>query len=238
MSKYTTGEIAKICDVTVRTIQFYDTKQILIPSELTAGGRRLYSDLDLERLKLICLLKSLGLSLDAIKEILKSENQTKILKTLLIEQSKQISLELSKKQKQLSTIDLIIENITAKVSLPLTLITDIDHIMKEKSNLKKTYQKLGIIITISTLILLSLSLLSIIYKLFWPFLIGAALHLILCSFMMREYYKDVAYICSHCNEKFKPKPSNFFFSKHTAKTRKLTCSHCGKKEYCIETSDK
>ena len=41
MSKYTTGEIAKLCGVTVRTVQYYDTRGILIPSELSEGGRRL-----------------------------------------------------------------------------------------------------------------------------------------------------------------------------------------------------
>lgn len=42
MSKYTTGEIAKLCGVSVRTVQYYDTRNILTPSELTEGGRRLY----------------------------------------------------------------------------------------------------------------------------------------------------------------------------------------------------
>ena len=44
MSKYTTGEIAKLCGVSVRTVQYYDTRGILAPSELTEGGRRLYSE--------------------------------------------------------------------------------------------------------------------------------------------------------------------------------------------------
>ena len=39
MSKYTTGELAKLCGVTVRTVQYYDTRGILIPSELSEGGR-------------------------------------------------------------------------------------------------------------------------------------------------------------------------------------------------------
>lgn len=42
MSKYTTGEIAKLCGVSVRTVQYYDTRGILTPSELTEGGRRIF----------------------------------------------------------------------------------------------------------------------------------------------------------------------------------------------------
>ena len=57
MSKYTTRELAKLCSVTVRTVQYYDTRGILIPSELSEGGRRLYSDDDLRRMKIICFLR-------------------------------------------------------------------------------------------------------------------------------------------------------------------------------------
>ena len=53
MSKYTTGELAKLCNVTVRTVQYYDKRGILIPTELSEGGRRLYSESDLQRLKVI-----------------------------------------------------------------------------------------------------------------------------------------------------------------------------------------
>ena len=60
MSKYTTGEIAKLCGVTVRTVQYYDTRGILVPTELSEGGRRLYSEDDLKRMKVICFLRDLG----------------------------------------------------------------------------------------------------------------------------------------------------------------------------------
>ncbi|MBR1845644.1 MAG: MerR family DNA-binding transcriptional regulator, partial [Oscillospiraceae bacterium] len=37
--KYSTGEVAKRCGVTVRTVQYYDTRGILVPAELSEGGR-------------------------------------------------------------------------------------------------------------------------------------------------------------------------------------------------------
>ena len=51
MARYTTGELAKLCDVTVRTVQYYDSKGLLKPSDLSDGGRRLYSDEDLTNLR-------------------------------------------------------------------------------------------------------------------------------------------------------------------------------------------
>ena len=41
---YTTGELAKHCGVSVRTVQYYDGRGILVPSELSEGGRRLYTE--------------------------------------------------------------------------------------------------------------------------------------------------------------------------------------------------
>ncbi|WP_233096032.1 MerR family transcriptional regulator [Alicyclobacillus sp. SO9] len=79
MPQYTTGELAKLCEVSVRTMQFYDTKDLLKPSELTEGGRRLYSDTDVERLRLILMLKALGLTLKSIKGILDSDTPGKVL---------------------------------------------------------------------------------------------------------------------------------------------------------------
>ena len=74
MSKYTTGELAKLCGVTVRTVQYYDARGILIPSELTEGGRRLYSDDDLKRMKVICFLRELDIPINTISQMLKEEH--------------------------------------------------------------------------------------------------------------------------------------------------------------------
>ena len=60
MSQYTTGELAKLCGVTVRTVQFYDQRGILIPSALTEGGRRLSSGEELKRMKVIFFLGDTG----------------------------------------------------------------------------------------------------------------------------------------------------------------------------------
>ena len=73
MAKYTTGEAAKLCGVTVRTVQYYDARDILKPSELSEGGRRLYSEADIRRLRIICFLREAGLSINSISDLL-SEN--------------------------------------------------------------------------------------------------------------------------------------------------------------------
>ena len=43
---YTTGDW-QLAGVSVRTVQYYDKRGILSPSDLTEGGRRIYTESDL-----------------------------------------------------------------------------------------------------------------------------------------------------------------------------------------------
>ena len=92
MSKYTTGEIAKLCGVSVRTVQYYDTRGILTPSELTEGGRRLYSEDDLKRMKIICFLRDAGISINNIGELLSEDDPSSVI-SVLLEQQEQLLRE-------------------------------------------------------------------------------------------------------------------------------------------------
>ena len=87
MSMYTTGEIAKLCGVSVRTVQYYDTRNILVPSELSEGGRRLYSEDDLKRMRIICFLREAGLPINSISELLAEEHPENIISILLDQHS-------------------------------------------------------------------------------------------------------------------------------------------------------
>lgn len=66
---FSSGEFAKLAHVTVRTIRYYDTQNILKPSLVTESGARFYTEKDLAKLQQILLLKYLGFSLDDIKEL-------------------------------------------------------------------------------------------------------------------------------------------------------------------------
>jgi len=235
MSKYTTGDLAKLCNVSVRTVQFYDTKDLLNPTALTDGGRRLYTDDDLRRLRLICLLKKLGLSLDSIKGILESETPSKVLLLLLDEQSKQIDIEIEEKQRKRKIIEAVKESVSNAKTIPVNFITDIEHIMNGKKKLKKTYAILlsvGIVLDIVQVVTL---VLWITKGLWWPFAVGMPLVILVAALLVKMYYKNTAYICPECNVKFKPEFKLFFFANHTPKTRKLKCTNCGHVGFCVET---
>ena len=66
---YSSGEFARMAQVTLRTIRYYDKKNILKPSYITEAGARFYTDEDFAKLQQILLLKYLGFSLDDIRDM-------------------------------------------------------------------------------------------------------------------------------------------------------------------------
>lgn len=67
-SVFTIGDLAREFGVTLRTLRFYEDKNLLSPRR--AGASRLYSRRDRARLKLVLLGKRVGFSLDQIAEML------------------------------------------------------------------------------------------------------------------------------------------------------------------------
>lgn len=65
---FTIGDLAREFGVTLRALRFYETRGLLDP--LRDGASRLYSRRDRARLKMILMGKSVGFSLNDIKEML------------------------------------------------------------------------------------------------------------------------------------------------------------------------
>ena len=119
MSKYraipnnfmTIGEVAKKMGVTVRTLQYYDKEGLLSPSKQSEGGRRLYSNKDLIMLHQVLSLKSLGFTLDDIKERLIKLETPKDVANALSEQADDIRNKIKNLQDSLKAIEQLKEEV-------------------------------------------------------------------------------------------------------------------------------
>lgn len=67
---FTIGEFVQESGVSIRTLRYYDSIDLLKPSDYTDGGHRLYSKEDLTLIQKIKALQFLGLSLKDIKRML------------------------------------------------------------------------------------------------------------------------------------------------------------------------
>ena len=234
MSKYTTGEIAKLCDVTVRTVQYYDTRGILVPSELSEGGRRLYTEDDLRRLKIICFLRELDLPIDAISKILQEEHPEKVISLLIEQQEKVLSEEVSEKQDKLEKLRELKNGLKDRKAYSLESIGDIAIIMEGKKKLK--HMRWMMILT--GLPVTALQWFSIIFwivkGIWWPFALWVLIAIPWGILVSRYYFGHVKYICPECHEVFRPSLKEAFWANHTPTARKLTCTSCGHKGFCVE----
>lgn len=237
MSQYTTGELAKQCGITVRTVQFYDQKGILVPSELTEGGRRLYSGEDLKKMKIICFLRDTGLSLDTIGRLLKEKDPGSVISIFLTQQEQVLKEEIGERREKLDRLSELKDGLKDVPSFSIETIGDIAAIMENKKRLSAVHRNLLLAGLPVTILQLAGILLWIFKGIWWVFAAWAAAAIPYGIWASRYYFRKTAYICPQCHEIFKPAFKEAFWARHTAKTRKLTCTKCGHHGFCVETYD-
>lgn len=79
---YTTGQFAKLANITERTVRYYDKVGLLKPSFVMENGYRKYCHEDLIKLQKILLFKTLGFSLEEIEGMIVQNNNSSMSKSL------------------------------------------------------------------------------------------------------------------------------------------------------------
>ncbi len=135
---YHTSQFARKASVSVRTLRYYDSVDLLSPSHHSATGFRLYSDEDFARLQRILALKFLGFSLQEIKLCLHFDPHT--LQTSLAAQK-------SMMQERRAQLDTIIHALTETEQLlqanphdwqAIVHVTQVIH-MQQSNDWRKKY---------------------------------------------------------------------------------------------------
>lgn len=112
MKRWTTGEVSKQRNISVRTLRYYDQINLLTPSFKDDNGKRYYSEDDLFTLEKIIILKSLSLPLDNIRDILDELSYRQI----LVSHYNYLQEELSKLQASISNTTSLIHMIDLEES--------------------------------------------------------------------------------------------------------------------------
>ncbi|MCI9151717.1 MAG: MerR family transcriptional regulator [Lachnospiraceae bacterium] len=107
----TVGEAARKMGVTVRTLQYYDKEGLLHPSGESEGGRRLYTDKDLVLLHQILSLKSLGFSLEDIRQRLISLETPEDVAEALAKQADVLHQKLRQLSESLTAVEQLREEV-------------------------------------------------------------------------------------------------------------------------------
>lgn len=235
MSKYTTGELAKLCGVTVRTVQYYDSRGILIHTELSEGGRRLYTDDDLRRLRIICFLRDMGLPIDAIAQLLAEEEPGRVVELLLEQQEQAVRQELARSQSRLEKLEALRRQVKQQPDFSVESIGDIAYLMERRTQLKRVHTAMLLAGIPMSLLEVTGIVLWIVTGVWWPFAVYLLLAVPFGILISRYYFRRVAYLCPQCHTVFRPVLKEAFFARHTPSARKLTCTCCGYHGFCVET---
>lgn len=70
----TVKEISELTGISIRALRYYDEIGLLVPTDRTDAGYRLYDDEALEKLRAILFLKELDIPLDTIKDVVNVKN--------------------------------------------------------------------------------------------------------------------------------------------------------------------
>lgn len=116
----TTGDLARECETTVRTVRFYEEAGVLCPETRSEGGHRLFGEADLQKLQLIMDLREAGLSLNDIRGLFElkrdcaspeeaSEAMSQVLEEQIEEMQRKIAVLRRLREELASTVAIIQE---------------------------------------------------------------------------------------------------------------------------------
>lgn len=107
---YTINEVAKICDISVYTIRFYDKEGLLPFITRNSTGNRQFSEADLDIIKLICCLKNTGMQVKEIRQYIdlcmQGEGTAPARRQLMVTHRKAILKQIDDLKKDLNIVDL------------------------------------------------------------------------------------------------------------------------------------
>ncbi|SEW26702.1 MerR family transcriptional regulator [[Clostridium] fimetarium] len=235
MKTYSTGELAKACKVSVRTVQYYDKEGIVVPSQLSVGGRRIYSEDDFKKFHCVCLYKSLGFSLEDIKKIMETEDTYDLLLEVIMKQQEKISDEIHTLEKTKEKLNMVKEEIDNTGTLRLESLDEMEALLDKKRKHRKTDIMTYIFMGCYVLILFVGFPITVSVGGIYPFVMLIIAITLLLGLIF--YHSGVnAYICPSCHEKF---PIGFFKDMFTlnggSKGKYLKCSHCGHRGWMKES---
>lgn len=231
---YTTGEVAKICHVSKRTVQYYDYEGIVQPSQILEHGKRVYSKEDIQKFQLVLLYKDLGLSLKDIRYIFEQDHQDTLLIQILEQQYQKNQKQLTHLQQKNQEISVLLQELQDNHALTIFNYQELHDLIKDQKY-QKTIHLTYLFLCLYVLVMIVTILLSrfisdkyVAYMLIFDFI----LLLMLIKFHQSHY----AYICPQCHQRITISFFQDLLCIHNgSKGKYLKCPHCHQRSWMKET---
>ena len=113
----TTGDLARECDTTVRTVRFYEEAGVLCPEARSRGGHRLFGNGELEKLRLIMDLREAGLSLNDIRSLFELKKQHPSAEGASAAMAEVLETRIGEMQRKIAVLRRLREELAATVAI-------------------------------------------------------------------------------------------------------------------------
>ncbi len=231
---YSSGQLAKQCHVTLRTVQYYERQGLLVASR-TEAERRLYAKDQVTRLEMILTYKELGFTLKDIKGLLDTPENYKILQLLVAQHQEQNAKELARAKKRAVKLDYLAKQLEKFQVFPGNFTKGIEFEMEKTKKLHRLHwQMIGIGLVIDVILWGSIIYVFLNHGSWWSVAGDLVISVVLATALVYYVWQHTAYICPNCQHQFRPGLKAYFWSAHTPSTRKLVCPNCNQKNFCIE----
>ena len=137
---YSSGEFARMAQITVRTVRYYDKQNILKPSLVTPTGARFYTEEDFARLQQIMMLKYLGFSLDDIRELTVNDSDYSYLEHSLEQQQNLVRDRIEQLQLVEQAIGETVTEIRQQQNVDWNRMRELIHLTGMENSLKAQYR--------------------------------------------------------------------------------------------------
>lgn len=137
---YSSGEFARMAQITVRTVRYYDKQNILKPSLVTPTGARFYTEEDFARLQQIMLLKYLDFSLDDIRELTVNDSDYSYLEHSLEQQQNLVRDRIEQLQLVEQAIGETVTEIRQQQNVDWNRMRELIHLTGMENSLKAQYR--------------------------------------------------------------------------------------------------
>lgn len=231
---YTTGQVAQLCSVSVRTVQYYDRKGLLSPTSVTSTGRRLYNETAVRSLEYILMLKETGLSLAAIHTVLESPYSTNMLSDILGQQRDELAGDIEEATRKIAAIDALNDDLNLHGTLTMADRTDMADYMANTSSSRRFFTLMLVVGILADVVWIGTLVWAILTHTWIIFIIGLVITCAMLIPMTWSYYNHVVYWDPASGKEFKPRFWPWFFAAHTLHTRKLKAPGSSEKTWCVE----
>jgi DNA-binding transcriptional MerR regulator len=112
----TTGDLARACETTVRTVRFYEEAGVLSPETRSEGGHRLFGVDELQKLQLVMDLREAGLSLHDIKGLFEFKGRCETPREATRQLAEALEPQIEEMQRKITALCRLRDDLTATLT--------------------------------------------------------------------------------------------------------------------------